>query len=377
MIREYLKDKRIKDQARIKSRELAKVKLPASFVMDDITVKITGEIEAVEVNGNHGIQVFAQAWKNGKQLGFGKDGKTDIERFRFINPRILVDDERGDIEIRNKKNIVVRKLKENHEEAIKQCLVGTIIDAGIENTEIKIGSIGNTTTTFYSGAGDGFYGKWQMDNTWAECISGAYGVVINDTNDAQQVAVRTNANITTDHYTRLYRGGLPFDTSALTGQQVDSGTLSIYGVSVESGFSPSYSIYTGTGLSFTGLGGTESASATDIAYGSFSTVAYNNYTLNTAGEAHVNVAGTSVFGLRSTFDGDASAPTWSSGVNSELIIYYSEETGTTKDPKLVIVHSDAPVGPTNLKTVNETVKASVKTMNETAIASIKTTNEVT
>jgi hypothetical protein len=45
-----------------------------------------------------GVQVLARAWdKNGRQIGFGRDGTVDIERFIIMNPPILVDDPNGDI----------------------------------------------------------------------------------------------------------------------------------------------------------------------------------------------------------------------------------------------------------------------------------------
>ena len=52
-----------------------------------------------EIEG--GIQIFAQAWNlDGTQVGFGKDGTVDIERFQIINPPILVPDENGDVYVK-------------------------------------------------------------------------------------------------------------------------------------------------------------------------------------------------------------------------------------------------------------------------------------
>jgi hypothetical protein len=42
-------------------------------------------------------KVFSQnVWSNPK-LGLGKDGSVEIERFRFFNPTILVDDPNGSV----------------------------------------------------------------------------------------------------------------------------------------------------------------------------------------------------------------------------------------------------------------------------------------
>ena len=44
-----------------------------------------------------GVVVFARAWDDNGQIGFGRDGSVDIERFIFIDPPVLVPDEAGDI----------------------------------------------------------------------------------------------------------------------------------------------------------------------------------------------------------------------------------------------------------------------------------------
>src|SRR3989344_2016473 len=57
----------------------------------DPTYGVTREIQSVQkIEG--GIEILARAWKDGKQLGFGKDGSVEIERFKIFNPPILVDD---------------------------------------------------------------------------------------------------------------------------------------------------------------------------------------------------------------------------------------------------------------------------------------------
>src|SRR3990167_4451732 len=76
---------------------------------------------------------FKKVWKwtpGGKQVGFGKDGTVDIERFVFINPPILVSDPNGDI-IREWTDdttgeLKQRKLRESPQEALLQSLAHTI-----------------------------------------------------------------------------------------------------------------------------------------------------------------------------------------------------------------------------------------------------------
>jgi len=58
------------------------------------------------------------------------------------------------------------------------------------------------------------------------------------------------------------------------------------------------------------------------------------------------------------------------------LAYFSEQTGTSNDPKLVITYTAA-AGPANLKSFNGVAKASIKSINGTAIGSIKSVNGVT
>ena len=91
-IEKVLKDKTSVEKIKIKSEELAKVSI-GKFKKNDLDIEIIGDIK--EIDG--GIELFAKAWKDGKQLGFGKDGSVEIERFRFFNPPFLVGDVNGDI----------------------------------------------------------------------------------------------------------------------------------------------------------------------------------------------------------------------------------------------------------------------------------------
>jgi len=148
-----LASKTQKEKVKTKTKELAKVKFNDKFIKKGIEVEIIGDIEEIE----GGIQYFARAWKDGKPLGFGKDGTVEIERFRIYNPPILVDDANGDI-IRewideDTDELVQRKLKYDPMEAIKQDLTHTISLVGLNGKDIIEGKVGNTTTTLRSVAG--------------------------------------------------------------------------------------------------------------------------------------------------------------------------------------------------------------------------------
>lgn len=119
-------------------------------------MEIIGEVKEININGQSGIELFAKAWKGDKQLGFGKDGSVEIERFRIFNPPILVDDPNGDIvrEWTDEKTgeLKQRKLREDPIEAIRQTVAHNVKIVGKENAQIVIGKIGNTTSTFYPDA---------------------------------------------------------------------------------------------------------------------------------------------------------------------------------------------------------------------------------
>ena len=150
MISDLLQNKTAKERANIKATEIAKLNF-AKYTDDrtGITVEIKdGKINAIE----GGIELYARAWQGVNQLGFGKDGTTEWERFIFQNPRILIDDPSGTIikEWTDEDGVLKqRKLKEDPLEATKLTLAHTIKVSSKEGTEIIKGSTGNTTSTFY------------------------------------------------------------------------------------------------------------------------------------------------------------------------------------------------------------------------------------
>ena len=154
MIKDLLENKSSKEKANIKATELAKLDFVGEYTDAKYGIKI--EIQSLDkIEG--GIEIFARAWKGDKQLGFGADGTVDIERFRIFNPPILVHDPNGDI-VRNftdkDGNVKQLKLREDAKQAILDTLAHTIKVIGKTDTNIKAGSIGNTTSTFYPDSGN-------------------------------------------------------------------------------------------------------------------------------------------------------------------------------------------------------------------------------
>src|SRR3989344_4431957 len=143
-------------RASIKGKEISKIKELERTRRDKYEIEI---VKMQSIRG--GVIVFARAWENGVQIGFGSDGTVDIERFIIHNPPILVDDPNGEI-IRTGTNSVTgeiteRHLREDKLEALLQSLEHTISvkkeKFGPEN--IIAGKVGNTTSTFYPEAGSG------------------------------------------------------------------------------------------------------------------------------------------------------------------------------------------------------------------------------
>jgi hypothetical protein len=87
-----LTNKTPKEKANLKGREIAKIKKLARTKRKGFDIEIV-KTKAIE----GGVEVFIKAWKDGKQVGFGKDGTVEIERVRLFNPPILVADKSGDV----------------------------------------------------------------------------------------------------------------------------------------------------------------------------------------------------------------------------------------------------------------------------------------
>ena len=72
---------------------------------------------------------------------------------------------------------------------------------------------------------------------------------------------------------------------------------------------------------------------------SSSTTVYMNFTLNSSGVANISLDGISKFGGRCAFDIDNSPPAEATGRRFYVQNYFAENTGTTKDPKLVVTYT--------------------------------------
>ena len=355
MIEGLLKNKNAKEKADIKSKEIAKVDFRGEYTSQEYGIKI--DIQSIKaIKG--GVEVLARAWKGDKQLGFGKDGSVEIERFKIYNPPILVDDPNGDIVRTSVLKGVEHKryLREAPAEAIKDSLSHTILLVGKEDTNIVKGKVGNTTSTFYPASGantpvDGYAAHGVASANWNAKRTSAGTTHDDTTDDTYFVQTQSNA---TPAWVNMLRSIFGFDTSAIGSDTVDSGTFSVKGTTTDQNdqynldlvldkCSPgSTDQLANSDYNIAGWDGTEQASnriALNIS------TSYNNFTLNATGEGNVNTTGLTWFGIRDSADfgvaGEGSEPSIQPGYTSRQTGYFADKdgAGTSSDPKLVVEHS--------------------------------------
>lgn len=331
-----------KDKANIKGEEIAKKVKKEKVKRSNYDIEIV-DIEPIE----GGVQVFVRAWQNGKQIGFGTDGTVDIERFRIINPPVLVPDPNGDIVqvTQASKELGISRsesrLREDPKEAIMQTIESNL--SGMKNiydsSKIVSGKVGNTTTTVYSGASDEYV--YANLSTW----SGSYNSGgVGSSNTATILAIQASKETST--YV-IYRSPMPFDTSAIGSDTISAATFYFTPQTInDSGPDDMYAaldkvttITPATGdYALSNWASVDQATRRDFTGLVVDTE--SSMALNATGISNINGSGTTNFGMRASFDMDNTTPT-GAAAGKRLFPYASEQTGTTKDPRLVIEHSAA------------------------------------
>lgn len=193
---------------------------------------------------------------------------------------------------------------------------------------------------------DGHVRRSGVDETWATIRAGA-GTNQSSTSASQAMAQLT-ASTTSNQFERLVRGIFLFDTSSIgASDTVTSATLSIYGSAKAAGLGSTgldFDIVTSNPASNTALAGSDYANLggtplASVAYASYSTGAYNDFSL---APADVTKAGISKFGCRLSWDVDNSfGGSWSSGASTSFHCHNADQTGTTQDPKLTVIYTPA------------------------------------
>ena len=392
-----LTNKTASEKAQIKSREIAKHDFKGEYINTQygVKVEIIGEVKEININEQSGIELFAKAWKENQQLGFGADGSVEIERFRIFNPPILVDDPDGDIIKENVDidgNTHVRKLREDPFEAIRQTVAHNVKIVGKENAQIVIGKIGNTTSTFYP---DAHVESTSHDAMLYTSPNASWDTVHNAANadgsldnyagpDRFVYSGKDGANF------RIIRFQTLFDTSAIGSDTVNSATASLYINLVNNGdndgddyiavVSSNPAANTGATVGDYSLMGTTAYSNT-IDLSSMSTGDYVDWTINATGLAAINTSGITKFGFREGHDIIDSAYAGGFDTVNSIVTYAAEASGTANDPKLVVVHSAPTPTPTPTSTANtgaiKLARASSQYLSSADSASLSITGDLT
>lgn len=327
------------------------------------------EIEIIESNIiDGGIEVFARAWRDSVQIGFGKDGTVDIERFRVINPPVLVEDPLGDIVESNYISVidktVITLFKEDPEEAILQSLEDAILLVGKDGSNIVAGTVGNTTTTVYATTDARF--RDEGNTTWSEGRDSTTAANFSGFDIDASTSAGPYQEIISSVY-RFVRYFANFDTSAIGSDTISSAIFSVY-ISADP-----WNTGDTSATSYVSVIQNDSASDTtfvandyDNIYNADDTIplsgtkdmkelcdsgqrrqlsttgtGYNDWTLNATGEGVIDGSGYTKIGLATGHDMYDSDPYVSvytlSGIQYRGVGY----TGAASDPKLVVEHSAA------------------------------------
>jgi hypothetical protein len=334
------------EKADIKSTEIAKLNLSGKVTDTkdaSIEIEIIGTINKIDVGGTVGVEVFARAWKGKQQLGFGKDGSVDIERFRFFNPPILVSDPAGTIE-RSWTNqlgeTVTKKYREDLGEAIRQMVARVANLFGKTGTEIEKDKVGKTTSTWNPSL-DGLVGRWGTDATWTLARDTADGDTVDLTSAVQYHTSEFRTGPNRYQNSRVF---YIFDTGATIGDYdtIDSGFLEVESDSDSTSIS-AWGLQEGTPASETTLvvGDYDAMTidsptrlATDITP-SGSAGTRNTWTLNSSGLSAIDKVNKTVLVLRASRDMDNSAP----GARSYWTAKMADTAGTTDDPLLSVTYT--------------------------------------
>lgn len=325
----------------------------ARMRIDISSVRRVGRVDSI-----NGVELFVQAFRDGSQLGFGRDGSVDIERVLMINPPVLAADAGGAVNRDFTDSDGVQHTLRYRIDPLAACLsqmAHSLTLTGKRGTAITRGKIGQSTLIVFPNAGtgtapvDGMTDRSGVDQTFS-AIRGGAGVAAN-TSDATDVFARLNASATTDQFERLVRCIVGFPTAALGADKSITGvTFSLWGVTLGTGLgTPELCVVSATPASESAIVAGDYATAV---YGSTEFItrrttwnigSYNDMTGNANFRNYINKSGNTILGTRIGWDVDASfTGTWSSLANSRMAASTADEAGTTQDPKLTIDYETMP-----------------------------------
>jgi hypothetical protein len=183
--------------------------------------------------------------------------------------------------------------------------------------------------------------------SWSTIVAASGNWTSDSANPDYTIYIQSPAS-GTDTWEALTRAIYLFDTSDIgDDDQLDSAVMSLYGSSKSDSpaIAPTMNVYASTPASndalvnadYGQIGTTELSN--DITFANWSTSGYNPFTLS--GSASVPFDGITKLAVRDSAHDAAtpSAPSWASNVATAMHSYKAEASGTSTDPKLVIVHT--------------------------------------
>lgn len=219
-----------------------------------------------------------------------------------------------------------------------------------------------TTSTFYPSPSpgspvDGAAYVFLDNSTWSVLVNHVgTGALWDSSAGSAQCYAQSAAN--SGYYSQLRRPIFGFDLSVLAGEIVESGTFSRYHTAKQTTLGGSAHansaqlVFSANPASNTSLTATDYSTVGTTSFGktpiqnSITLGAYTNVILNSSGIDYLNtkVGGIGFLGCKLGFDhvnDETPMNPYSGALNQGTSAHYADETGTTKDPKLVIVHSPA------------------------------------
>lgn len=162
-----------------------------------------------------------------------------------------------------------------------------------------------------------------------------------------------------------YRSIIGYNTSSLTADAViSSAVLSLYSgnaVNEFGGTNPSFHIAQGSVVSNTSLSNSDyeqahhgTTSFANIAFASWASGVYNDFTFNSTGRGAIDKTGLSYFSFQSSWDlNNSFTGTWAvTKVGGVRFAYGVNQSGTSQDPKLVVTYT---LGTAYTKSLTETI----------------------
>ncbi len=262
----------------------------------------------------------------------------------------------SDVRVGAKWGNVVRYRWKHVNEALKRTAFQQMLAWPQLGAKPRLAAARFTSTTVYpdpnpeTSTVDGRVRRVASTQTWAGIRDGAGTQAQPDISDSSWMNLQSSS--TNDRYSEMVRAVALFDATAIDdADALDSAILSIRGTGATNALTASMTcqlVASGPASNTALVAGDydlpgnwgSTLFATGITEAAWNTSGYNAFTLNASGEANVSFTAISKFGTRNNSDIDDTAHGGPfNGSEDRVNGYFADQTGTSDDPKLVIVHS--------------------------------------